>query len=504
MGIPVFFKTLITDYTHVIKPISSKSIHNLFFDLNCLIHPCCAKIEDGDETKMIQSILEHIHKLIQLTGAKFVYIAIDGPAPKAKMIQQRSRRHKSVLEGKAWDTNAITPGTNFMNTLNEVLHKEFNQPNIIISDSDIPGEGEHKILQYIKQKKDIFQKQSNCIYGLDADLIILSLLSGLNDISLLRERTSFNIEQMDCEYLYLDIKQLKKELLNEFPNRQIPKQTIIHDYCFMCFLLGNDFIKHSPSLILRYDGLYHVINAYKHCYQENPKFYLINPKTKCLIHWSNFKTFINHLSLTEDDRMKEIKDIRIKQHRKYKRIYDDIQRNKDVVKPSSYKHDFSAEDIMRHKPVIFMNDEFKIFEKKEHWIQRYNTFTIMESHDPCPLHILNEKVSDVCKEYILSLIWTSHYYFQTCISQEWYYPKEFAPTLQNLNTYLQTNKRIHVKPHTQTYSTKEQLEFIFPKQSYGLCSELNDEGLEEFTGFEKTFSLLKRYDWECEPIFSSH
>ena len=29
MGIPVFFKTLITDYTHVIKPISSKSIHNL-------------------------------------------------------------------------------------------------------------------------------------------------------------------------------------------------------------------------------------------------------------------------------------------------------------------------------------------------------------------------------------------------------------------------------------------------------------------------------------------
>ena len=41
-------------------------------------------------------------------------IAIDGPAPKAKMIQQRTRRHKSVLEGKTWDTNAITPGTNFM------------------------------------------------------------------------------------------------------------------------------------------------------------------------------------------------------------------------------------------------------------------------------------------------------------------------------------------------------------------------------------------------------
>ena len=57
MGIPVFFKTLITDYTHVIKPISSQSIDNLFFDLNCLIHPC-AKVEDGDETKMIKTIIE--------------------------------------------------------------------------------------------------------------------------------------------------------------------------------------------------------------------------------------------------------------------------------------------------------------------------------------------------------------------------------------------------------------------------------------------------------------
>ena len=100
MGIPVFFKTLITDYTHVIKPLSPNSVEALFFDLNCLIHPCCAKVTDGDESAMIVLIIENIHKLIQLTGATFVYLAIDGPAPKAKMIQQRTRRHKSVLEDK--------------------------------------------------------------------------------------------------------------------------------------------------------------------------------------------------------------------------------------------------------------------------------------------------------------------------------------------------------------------------------------------------------------------
>ena len=503
MGIPVFFKTLITDYTHVIKPVEGKSIDNLFFDLNCLIHPCCAKVDDGDEAKMIQTIIETIHKLIQLTGAKFAYIAIDGPAPKAKMIQQRSRRHKSVLENKSWDTNAITPGTTFMNQLNSVLKKEFNQPNIVLSDSNEPGEGEHKILQYIKQKKDIFQKQKNCIYGLDADLIVLSLLSGLKDIVLLRERTSFNIEQMDCEYLYLDIHALKKEIVNEFPNRQISKQTIIHDYCFICFLLGNDFIKHSPSLILRYDGLQHLVATYKQCYQKNPKFYLINPKTKSCIHWSHFIEFINQLSQGETDRIGDIHKIRLKQHRKYKRIYDDIHRNQDVVKINQ-TNSFPAEDIMRHKPVIFMNDEKYIFQTRDTWIQRYNIFTLTESHDPVSVNVLNDKINDLCKEYIKSLVWTSHYYFQECISQEWYYPYEFAPTLSDLYRYLQHNKRIKVPTHTITYSPLEQLKFIFPKQSYGLCSALDSEGLEDFTGFEKTFSLLKRYDWECEPIFDSH
>ena len=439
MGIPVFFKTLITDYNHVIKPVAEESVHNLFFDLNCLIHPSCAKVEDGNEDEMIKVIIADIHKLIHLTGPKFVYIAIDGPAPKAKMVQQRSRRLKSVLEGKVWDTNAITPGTTFMNRLNEELHKEFNHPYIVISDSLEPGEGEHKILQYLRQNKEDFKDKKNCIYGLDADLIMLSLLSGINNIYLLRERTSFNIEQIDSEYLYLKIDALKKEILQEFNGVQIPKQTVIHDYCFICFLLGNDFIKHSPSLILRYDGLFHVINAYKECQQEkNNKFYLINTKTKGLLHWNNFNYLIHKLSLSENSRLKDIFSIRLKQHRKYKRIYTDIQQNKDVVK-NTHKSSFPVEDIMRHKPVIFMDDEKTIFQRNiesGEWVKPYNTFTLTNKHGECHVNELSEKVQKICNEYIQSLVWTTHYYFDTCISQEWYYPYECAPTLQDLTLYL--------------------------------------------------------------------
>lgn len=100
---------------------------------------------------MIKKILYDINHLISLTGANFIYIAIDGPAPKAKVMQQRVRRLKSVLEGKVWDTNAITPGTTFMNKLNDELHKVYDShKNVVLSDSCEPGEGEHKILQYLK------------------------------------------------------------------------------------------------------------------------------------------------------------------------------------------------------------------------------------------------------------------------------------------------------------------------------------------------------------------
>ena len=511
MGIPVFFKTLITDYQHVIEPVANQKIDNLFFDLNCLLHPSCAQIKDGNEDEMIKKILFDMNHFIQLTGATFIYIAIDGPAPKAKMMQQRVRRLKSVLEEKVWDTNAITPGTTFMNRLNDELHKVYDinkvydsHMKVVLSDSLEPGEGEHKILQYLKQNKDVFKKQKNCIYGLDADLIMLALVSGIPNMVLLRERTSFNIEQMDGEYLYLKIDALKKEITSAFP--QLTKQTVINDYIFICFFLGNDFIKNSPSLNLRYDGLNHLTETYKQCQEKyNNKFYLINPTTKSIIHWNNFKEFISLLNLNEKDRMKNMFSIRMKQHRKYKHIYDNIQRNKgNVITPPSTKNNtlgYPAEDIMRHKPIIFMNNEIKIFTSND-WIQNYNLFTITNSFDSYPVNELTEQVNQVCLHYIESLVWTTHYYFKECVSQEWSYPHEHAPTLHDLHLYLQSNKRIRVKEHLQPYTPLEQLQFVFPYQSYHLCDELDSVDESKYiTNIDKEYTLLKRYDWECEPIF---
>ena len=152
MGIPSYYKNIIQDYPEIIEPYEKCDIYvdHLFFDLNCAIHPCCAN--KTNENDMYDSIFEKIKECIALTKvSQLVYIAIDGPAPRTKMEQQRQRRLRSLQEEKVWDTNQITPGTPFMNQLSIYLHRRCKELNIdwIISDSNEPGEGEHKIMKYM-------------------------------------------------------------------------------------------------------------------------------------------------------------------------------------------------------------------------------------------------------------------------------------------------------------------------------------------------------------------
>ena len=66
---------------------------------------------------------------------------------------------------------------------------------MIISGSDQPGEGEHKILHYIREiKKDpkFDTNWAHCIYSPDADMIILGLLTRLENIFIIRPSFNYN------------------------------------------------------------------------------------------------------------------------------------------------------------------------------------------------------------------------------------------------------------------------------------------------------------------------
>ena len=118
-----------------------------------------------------------------------------------------------------------------------VKHPNFQ---VVFSSSKEPGEGEHKLLHHINQSEN----KQFAVYGLDADLIFLSLASNKEQIWLLRESNQIKIAEIDKPFLWVEIPKVRKAILEWFSKSGLgaissPKH-IIRDFVVMCYLLGND------------------------------------------------------------------------------------------------------------------------------------------------------------------------------------------------------------------------------------------------------------------------
>ena len=498
MGIPVYFKTLISDYgDSILYKDKYDDINHLFFDLNCLIHPCARGLSDSNE--IINKILSEIDKLILYTGVKdTIYLAIDGIAPKMKMRQQRMRRHKSALERKynketSWNTNAISPGTIFMKSLNDSLKKHIQKyKNIILDDSDNRGEGEHKILHYIKNHN---LKGKICIYGLDADLIQLSLVSHKPNIILLRETTEYNIENTHSEYVYLKIDDLKKHLISSFNiQRIVDGKRLIDDYIFICFLLGNDFMNHIPSLNLRYGGHNILLDTYSKLQTRYDGYFrLIDRDLKDIIHMTFFKEYISELSSLEDNMKDKTKMIRYKQHKKihnqYYNDFKDFQKfiNEDNKDKSEIGDKcLSLEDIYRF--------QYNTTNDKDSVKKMIDNLPILFSQNE---NYSSEYCEKECMDYMKCLLWTTHYYFNDCVNWRFNSKYNHGPFITNLNKFLINKCDIVINKEDKEYSNSEQLSYIFPKDSHNL-HKYDIIGKEYSLSIELAYS---RYLWECNINF---
>jgi 5'-3' exonuclease len=112
--------------------------------------------------------------------------------------------HKSISDGDVFDTNCITPGTEFMERVdglvkkyieNRILHEPSWQGlEIYYSGHLVPGEGEHKVMQHIRQRrhhKGYRPNQRHCLVGQDADLIMLGLATHEPHFTILRDVVTF-------------------------------------------------------------------------------------------------------------------------------------------------------------------------------------------------------------------------------------------------------------------------------------------------------------------------
>lgn len=503
MGIPLYYKHLVSSNPEIINKVKDKNINNLLFDLNCAIHPCCAG--KTNENEMFLSILEKINDCIELTGVKdIIYIAIDGPAPRMKMEQQRQRRLKSSQEKKLWDTNQITPGTPFMERLNKFLTDKLNTFQImtVFSDSNEPGEGEHKIMEFLDE--NVEKDSISVVYGLDADLIMLSMIRKHN-IYLLRERTEYNIENLNSEYIYLDVQLLKNCVVENIKDTglkdiiQISDDKILRDYLFFSFLIGNDFITPSPCNLMRYGGNNHLEKVYADLQKDFfGMFYLIEDDHS--INKNNFYKFIELLSIREkniiDTSLSKRNHNERRNRNRFGKYLEKVKSIEDIYNYS--EEDFknihnernNYEEFKRFSPSIFRENEDIIF-KNNNYRKLYYTYSIYNTCniDPSIDLYIKKDITQICQDYMKSIQWTLDYYFKECPSWTWYYKHNFAPLIIDLKEHITKNNIITFEKD-KPYTPAEQLKIVLPNLEKNFMYPLSTP----------VYSFFKHYMWECHAI----
>ena len=248
MGIPYYFAALLRKHKGIVQTCRSRLEPDIFaIDLNCLIHRYLK------EDQPIQSILDAMDEIMaSICRPKQLYIAADGLAPYAKIVNQRHRRFKKQERG-SFDRNQISPDTPYMRELLTSIKRHF--PLAIVSDSAEPGEGEQKIFAWLKTvPKD--QRKSICIYGLDADLILLSLanqtLSAQHQFWLLRESSDFAGTAEKTPFSLLSIWGLSG----------VVPMPLDQYMCLSILCFGNDFMPTLSLLSLREDGYNRSLQIY--------------------------------------------------------------------------------------------------------------------------------------------------------------------------------------------------------------------------------------------------
>lgn len=285
MGIPSYYKRLLDKQPALVTKAHPGAIDWLWMDFNCLMYHCLRSpdlrpfpgVEGATEWEgeLLDRIVTYTERVVREVGPKEgVYIAVDGVVPMAKMRQQRLRRFKSswlseagLAEGQVagvarWDTNALTPGTAFMGRLRRVFEETIARRRLpwTFSSSDEPGEGEHKIMA--QWRKGGVRGSRFAVYGLDADLVVLSLLTQDTlhragqpiEVWLFREQVEegsmVRDEKGETVFHWFDVNLLRNQLRMELGTGAVN----IQDYCFAMSFLGNDFLPPSLSLKMREDG----------------------------------------------------------------------------------------------------------------------------------------------------------------------------------------------------------------------------------------------------------
>ncbi|XP_058517368.1 5'-3' exoribonuclease 1 isoform X3 [Ochotona princeps] len=523
MGVPKFYRWISERYpclSEVVKEHQIPEFDNLYLDMNGIIHQCSHPNDDDvhfriSEDKIFTDIFHYLEVLFRIIKPRKVFfMAVDGVAPRAKMNQQRGRRFRSAKEAEEkikkaiekgetlptearFDSNCITPGTEFMARLHEHLKyfvnmkistdKSWQGVTIYFSGHETPGEGEHKIMEFIRSEKakpDHDPNTRHCLYGLDADLIMLGLTSHEAHFSLLREEvrfggkktqrvcapeeTTFHLLHLSLmrEYIDYEFSALKKKITFKYDIERI-----IDDWILMGFLVGNDFIPHLPHLHINHDALPLLYGTYITILPElggyiNESGHLNLPRfEKYLVKLSDFdrehfsevfvdlkwfeskvgNKYLNEAAGIAAEEAKNFKEKKKLKGQENSLCWAALDKNEVITCKDNLEDETEDDDLFE--------TEFRQY-KRTYYMTKMGVDVVSDDF-----------LADQAACYVQAIQWILHYYYHGVQSWSWYYPYHYAPFLSDIRNI--SSLKIHFELG-KPFKPFEQLLAVLPAASKNL------------------------------------
>ncbi|XP_049866314.1 5'-3' exoribonuclease 1 isoform X2 [Pectinophora gossypiella] len=501
MGVPKFFRYTSERYpclNELVKQYQIPDFDNMYLDMNGIIHNCSHPDDNNPhfritEEKIFQDIFHYLSILFQIIKPKkLFFMAIDGVAPRAKMNQQRGRRFRSAREAekleedarakgetlpteKRFDSNCITPGTVFMARLHEQLRYFVKQKmstdplwskvKVILSGHETPGEGEHKIMDYIRWSRSQPGYDPNtrhCLYGLDADLIMLGMCTHEPHFALLREEVKFGkttqraTSPEETNFYLLHLSLLREYLEQEFISIKdnLPFkydiEKVVDDWVLMGFLVGNDFIPNLPNMHINNDALPLLYKTYMTVLPTLDGY--INEAGD--LNLGRFEVFMQELAKIDKEKFQDTyADLKYfegktgrrpnaNERREYKPNNDEtFNINIDDIKAN--KPDDELQALINATHDMFLDDGLEDNDDYEETSDEEANFEmefIMHKKDYYMnkldySKVTDEVLADQAECYVRAIQWNLHYYYKGCPSWCWYYPHHYAPYISDIKGF---------------------------------------------------------------------
>uniref|UniRef100_A0A4W6BRE4 5'-3' exoribonuclease 1 n=1 Tax=Lates calcarifer TaxID=8187 RepID=A0A4W6BRE4_LATCA len=492
MGVPKFYRWISERYpclSEVVKEHQIPEFDNLYLDMNGIIHQCSHPNDEDvhfriSEEKIFADIFHYLEVLFRIIKPRKVFfMAVDGVAPRAKMNQQRGRRFRSAKEAEdkikkaldkgevlpteaRFDSNCITPGTDFMARLQEQLKyfvhnkvstdKLWQNVKVYLSGHETPGEGEHKIMEFIRSenaKPGHNPNTRHCLYGLDADLIMLGLTSHEPNFSLLREEvrfggkksqkritapeeTTFHLLHLSLmrEYIDYEFSELRNQIGSDYD-----LERIIDDWILMGFLVGNDFIPHLPHLHINHDALPLLYKTYISVLPSLGGYLNENGH----LNLTNFEKYLEKLSEFDREHFSEVfvdlKWFESKVGNKYLNEAAGLAAEKEAASKDTNKMEdsslclaalTSSDEVIGEGKVTMTEDEEEEDDMFETEFRQYKRTYYMTKMGVDV--VSDEFLAKQAKCYVEGIQWILHYYYHGVQSWSWYYPYHYAPFLSDI------------------------------------------------------------------------